>query len=60
MYVSEIPDVPHVLQSDNGSEFKGATKKLMEMMGVKIINSQPYHPHVQGKVSVMLTTFLFF
>lgn len=36
---------PLVLQSDQGSEFKGAVKRL-----VKMVNSRPYHPQSQGKV----------
>ena len=41
---------PVRIQSDQGSEFKGSVKILMEAMGVKIIYSRPYHPQAQGKV----------
>ena len=33
-----------------GGEFKGVTSQLMVALGVKIINSSPYAPHVQGKL----------
>jgi IS30 family transposase len=51
MYLAEIPDVPEILQCDNGGEFQGATKILMQKLGVKIVHGRPYAPHVQGKVS---------
>ena len=35
---------PSVIQSDQGSEFKGA------MMRIKIICRRPFHPHSQGQV----------
>ena len=41
---------PLRLQSDQGTEFKGAVKKLMKTMQVRIIHSRPYHPQAQGKV----------
>ncbi|XP_049926648.1 uncharacterized protein LOC126406426 [Epinephelus moara] len=41
---------PKVLQHDQGKEFKGAVKKLMDSLQVKIIQSSPYHPQSQGKV----------
>ena len=41
---------PRRFQSDQGSEFKGAVKKLMEVMQVDIIHSRPYYPQSQGKV----------
>ena len=41
---------PLVLQSDQGSEFKGAVKRLCNKMHIKIVNSRPYHPQSQGKV----------
>lgn len=41
---------PRRLQSDQGSEFKGAVEKLMEAMKVDIIHSRPYYPQSQGKV----------
>lgn len=44
---------PKVLQHDQGCEFKGAVKRLMESMKVKVIQSSPYHPQSQGKVERM-------
>lgn len=41
---------PVRIQSDQGTEFKGCVKILMQAMGVKIIYSRPYHPQAQGKV----------
>ena len=43
---------PKRLQSDQGSEFKGAVQQLMEVMQVQIIHSRPYYPQSQGKVTV--------
>lgn len=43
-------DPPRRLQSDRGSEFKGAVEQLMKAMKVDIIHSRPYHPQSQGKV----------
>lgn len=42
---------PKRLQSDQGSEFKGAVQQLMEVMQVQIIHSRPYYPQSQGKVA---------
>lgn len=33
-----------------GREFRGAVRRLMESMQVRIIDSSPYHPQSQGKV----------
>lgn len=41
---------PRVIQCDQGSEFKGAVKKLCQELEIKIICSRPYHPQLQGKV----------
>ena len=41
---------PIVIQSDQGSEFKGAMKKFCRRLGIKIICSRPYHPQSQRKV----------
>lgn len=41
---------PHVIQSDQEGEFKGAVKKLCHHMKIKTIYSRPYHPQSQGKV----------
>ena len=42
---------PQRIQSDQGSEFKGAVKKLMNDLNVQISVSRPYHPQSQGKVN---------
>ncbi|KAL9953247.1 hypothetical protein ACROYT_G040633 [Oculina patagonica] len=44
------PESPLILQSDQGSEFKGDVNRLCRKMQVKMINSRPYHPQSQGKV----------
>ena len=41
---------PLLLQSDQGSEFKGDVKRLCRKMQVKMIHSRPYHSQSQGKV----------
>lgn len=42
---------PLLLQSDQGSEFKGDVKRLCRKMQVNLmIHSRPYHPQSQGKV----------
>lgn len=41
---------PRVIQCDQGTEFKGAIKKLCKRFEIKIICSRPYHPQSQGKV----------
>ena len=40
---------PLLYCSDQGSEFKGALKGRFRKLGVKLINSRPYHPQSQGK-----------
>lgn len=45
-----IEHPPRVIKHDQGKEFKDAVKKLMESLQVKIIQSSPYHPQIQGKV----------
>jgi IS30 family transposase len=42
--------IPHVLQCDNGNEFKGSVAQLCAAKSVKIQRSLPYSSHVQGKV----------
>lgn len=42
--------LPKVIQHDQGKEFKGAVKKFLESLQVKILQSSPYHPQSQGKV----------
>ena len=41
---------PIVLQSDQGSEFKGALKGLCRKLKVKMVHSRPYHPQSQGEI----------
>ena len=41
---------PRVVQSNQGSEFKGAVTQLCRDMNIKTIYSRPYHPQSQGKV----------
>ena len=41
---------PIVLQSDQGSEFKGAVKGLCLKLKVKMVHSRPYHPQSRGKI----------
>lgn len=46
---SEI-GTPKILQSDQGSEFKGAVEKICRSLNIKIIHSCAYHPQSQGKI----------
>lgn len=39
-----------ILQSDNGSEFKGICLELMRRYGIKVINDRPRTPRTQGLV----------
>ena len=48
---------PLVLQCDQGTEFKGAVKRLEKDFKIKIIRSRPYHPQSQGKVERGHRTF---
>lgn len=50
MHIYREHGPPNILQSDNGGEFKGDTKKACKYLGVKIVNSRAYHPQSQGKV----------
>lgn len=40
---------PEILQSDQGTEFKGVVKVICEALNVRIINSAAYSPQTQGK-----------
>ena len=40
---------PEILQSDQGTEFKGVVKTLCEALNVRIIKSAAYSPQTQGK-----------
>ena len=35
-----------MLQSDNGSEFKGAVEQLLKHWGIKIKHGRPRTPHI--------------
>lgn len=39
-----------ILQSDNGTEFKGIYLELMRRYGIKVINGRPRTPRTQGLV----------
>ena len=39
---------PEMLQSDNGSHFKGAVDYLLKAHGIKVKHGQPRNPQVQG------------
>ena len=41
---------PKVLQSDNGTEFKGVLTLLLHEHGIKVIIKRPRHPQSQGMV----------
>lgn len=45
-----IVGIPHILQCDNGTEFKGVLLILLKKYGIKIINGRPRHPQTQGLV----------
>ena len=45
---------PEILQSDQGSEFKGVVKTLCEALSVSIIRSSAYSPQTQGKMSTLI------
>ena len=40
---------PEILQSDQGTEFKGVVKLVCESLNVRIIKSSAYSPQTQGK-----------
>ena len=40
---------PQILQSDQGTEFKGVVKVICEALNVRIIKSAAYSPQTQGK-----------
>ena len=48
---------PKIIQTDQGTEFKGVVEQVMNKLKVKIIHSRPYHPQSQGKV-VFLISFV--
>ena len=44
---------PKIVQHDQGKEFDGHVKELLEKYHVKQVRSAPYHPQSQGKVERM-------
>ena len=40
----------HILQMDNGGEFKGVLLYLLRRHGIKVINGNPHKPQTQGLV----------
>ena len=40
-------ELPTIVQTDNGKEFKGVLKLLLLLHGVKIINGRPRTPRTQ-------------
>ena len=40
---------PEILQSDQGTEFKGVVKTICESLNVRIVKSAAYSPQTQGK-----------
>ena len=52
-----MPELPHIIQSDNGAEFKGEVSELLTNKGIKQIFSSPYHPQSQGAVESFNGTF---
>lgn len=40
----------NILQSDNGSEFKGVCLELVKSFGIRVINGRPRTPQTQGLV----------
>lgn len=45
-----ILGISEILQSDNGSEFKGICLELMRRYGIKVINGRPRTPRTQGLI----------
>ena len=46
---------PKIIQTDQGTEFKGVVEQVIK---VKIIHSRPYHPQSQGKVVLLIISFV--
>ena len=58
LYVEFQWGPPCTIQSDQGTEFKGAVKELCDKIGVRVIYSAPYHPQSQGKVRISRDIFI--
>lgn len=48
--LSENKEKPHIIQSDNGGEFKNVVTDYLKANGIKQIFSSPYHPQSQGAI----------
>eukprot|EP00118_Oscarella_pearsei_P016214 m.153026 g.153026 ORF g.153026 m.153026 type:complete len:304 (+) comp38614_c0_seq6:96-1007(+) len=48
--IYSLMGTPKILQSDQGTEFKGAVRMVMTNFNVAIVTSSPYHPQSQGKL----------
>jgi len=55
--LDEMDETPHIIQSDNGNEFKAELSAGLEEKGIKQIFSSPYHPQSQGAVESFNGTF---
>ena len=44
---------PRIVQTDQGTEFKGVVEKLMDRLKVTVVHSQPYHPQFQDLSSAV-------
>ena len=51
---------PKIVQTDQGTEFKGVVERVMEKFKIHIIHSRPYHPQSQGKVLFSLIVTMSF
>lgn len=51
--LSLVSDIgpPKIVQTDQGTEFKGVVQILMDKLKIQVIHSRPYHPQSQGKVN---------
>ena len=47
--IYDVHDTPGTLQSDSGEEVKGNVKRFCQKKKIKMIQSRPYNPSVQGK-----------
>ncbi|XP_062502038.1 KRAB-A domain-containing protein 2-like [Corticium candelabrum] len=45
-----IVSPPRIIQTDQGTEFRGMVEMLSSAMNITVIRSRPYHPQSQGKV----------
>ena len=51
---------PKIVQTDQGTVFKGVVERVMEKFKIHIIHSRPYHPQSQGKVLFSLIVTMSF